>query len=136
MAFSRPATKGDIQRACPAARMPVEFVPMLDMQLDSLTSAPFAARIGKTVTIEATEGVLVVDVFGVKETPLSAGPNSKRTPFCVTLRGPDVPCLVDGCYNLRSDGDDGWRLEGVYINRIVPSANSDGTGAFYQVAFS
>lgn len=109
---------------------------MLDMQLDSLTSAPFAARIGKTVAVEATEGVLVVEVLGVKENPLSAGPNSKRTPFCVTFRGPDVPHLVDGCYNLHADGDDGWRLDGVYINRIIPSASSDGKGAFYQAAFS
>lgn len=105
------------------------------MMIETLTSAPFAARIGKTLTVEAAEGELAVEVFGVKENPLSAGPNSKRTPFSVTLRGPDSPCLADGCFNLRAEGDDGWRLEGVYINRIVPSAGSDGTGAFYQAVF-
>jgi hypothetical protein len=108
---------------------------VIDHQLDALTCAPFAARVGKTLTVEAAEGELVLEVFGVKENPLSAGPNAQRTPFCVTLRGPDSPCLVDGCFNLRADGEDGWRLAGIYINRIIPSAQSDGTGAFYQVVF-
>lgn len=106
-----------------------------DDLLASLTSAPFAARIGKTLTVEATEGELVLEIFGVKENPLSAGPNAQRTPFSVTLRGPDSPCLIDGCFNLRADGADGWRLDGVYINRIIPSAHSDGAGAFYQAIF-
>ncbi len=87
------------------------------------------------MTVEAADGELALEIFGVKENPLSAGPNAQRTPFCVTLRGPDSPCLIDGCFNLRADGEDGWRLDGVYINRIIPSANSDGTGAFYQAIF-
>jgi hypothetical protein len=109
---------------------------VLDDLLATLTSAPFTARIGKTLTVEAAEGELVLEVFGVKENPLSAGPNAKRTPFCVTLRGPDSPCLIDGCFNLRAEGDDGLTLKGIYINRIIPSAHSDGTGAFYQAVFS
>ncbi|MBS1188762.1 MAG: hypothetical protein H6R10_554 [Rhodocyclaceae bacterium] len=103
--------------------------------LDTLTSAPFAARMGKSLTVEAAEGELVLKVLSVKENPLAAGPNAKRTPFSVTLQGPDSPCLSDGCFNLRVDGEDGWRLEGVYVNRIIPPANSDGKGAFYQAIF-
>jgi len=109
---------------------------MLDMQLDTLTSAPFKAFVGKTLTVEGAEGGLEVEVFSVNDNPLSAGPNSKRTPFCAILRGPMSPVLGDGCFNLRADGEEGWRIEGVYINRIVPSAQSDGTGAFYQAIFS
>lgn len=108
---------------------------MLDTPLATFTSTPFAARIGKKLTVEAADGELALEIFGVKENPLSAGPNAQRTPFCVILRGPDSPCLIDGCFNLRADGEDGWRLDGVYINRIIPSANSDGTGAFYQAIF-
>lgn len=103
--------------------------------MDSLTSAPFAACIGKNLTVEAAEGELALEVLGVKENPLASGPNSKRTPFSVMLRGPDSPSLSDGCFNLRTDGEAGWRLEGVYLNRIVPAANSDGSGAFYQAIF-
>ena len=55
---------------------------MLDMQLDTLTSAPFKAFVGKTLTVEGAEGGLEVEVFSVNDNPLSAGPNSKRTPFC------------------------------------------------------
>jgi hypothetical protein len=109
---------------------------MSDISLEAFTSAPFAARIGKALTVEAAEGELTLEVFSVKENPLSAGPNARRTPFSVTLRGPDSPCLSDGCFNLRADGEDGWRLDGIYINRIVPSAHSDGAGAFYQAVFS
>lgn len=106
------------------------------MELDTLSSAPFAARIGQNLTVEAAETELELEVFGVKENPLAAGPNSKRTPFNVVLRGPDSPCLSDGCYNLRADDENGWRLDGVNLNRIIPLANSDGTGAFYQVVFN
>jgi hypothetical protein len=103
--------------------------------LDTLTSTPFADRIGKTLTFEAADGELALEIIGVKEAPLAAGPNSKRTPFRMILQGPESPCLSDGCFNIRADGDDGWRLEGVYVNRIIPPANSDGVGAFYQVIF-
>ncbi|MBE0620243.1 MAG: hypothetical protein IH605_06595 [Burkholderiales bacterium] len=103
--------------------------------LDTLTSAPFAAREGKTLTVEAGEGELALEVIEVKESPLAAGPNSKRTPFKVLLHGPDSPSLADGCYALRADGEDAWRLEGVYVNRIIPPASTDGRGAFYQVIF-
>lgn len=109
---------------------------MSDVSLAKLTSAPFAARVGKALTVEAAEGELALEVFSVNESPLSAGPNAQRIPFCVTLRGPDSPSLNDGCFNLRADGEEGWRLDCIYINRIVPSAHSDGTGAFYQVVFS
>lgn len=105
------------------------------MMIDTLTSTPFTALIGKRLIVEAAEAELAVEVTGVKENPLAAGPNSKRTPFSVTLRGPDSPCLSDGSYYLRTDGEDGWRLEDVYLNRIIPPADSDGTGAFYQVIF-
>jgi hypothetical protein len=105
------------------------------MELETLTSAPFTARIGAHVTVEAAEAELALEVIGVKENPLAAGPNAQRTPFNVTLRGPDSPSLADGCYHLRTDGPDGWRLESCYLNRIIPPANSDGTGAFYQVIF-
>ena len=109
---------------------------MFDMQLDSLTSAPFVAHIGKFLTVEADQGTMEVEVLSVKESPASAGPNSKRTPFCVVLRGPLTPFLEDGCFNLCAQGVDGWRLDGVFINRIVPSVNTDGKGAFYQLAFA
>lgn len=101
------------------------------MMLDTLTSAPFAAREGKTLTVEASKGELALEIIGVQENPLAAGPNSQRTPFSVMLRGPDSPCLTDGCYALRAD--DAWRLEAVYLNRIIPPANTDGRGAFYQL---
>lgn len=105
------------------------------MQLETLDSAPFAARIGTSLTVEAAEAELVLEIIGVKEHPLAAGPNSKRTPFNVTLRGPESPSLADGCYHLRMEGADGGRLEGCYLNRIIPPANSDGNGAYYQVIF-
>lgn len=103
------------------------------MMLDTLTSAPFAARVGRNLTVEAAEGELALEIIGVKENPLAAGPNSRRTPFSVMLRGPDSPCLADGCYVLRADGDEALRLEGVYVNRVIPPANTDGQGAFYQL---
>lgn len=103
--------------------------------LETLTSAPFMARLGKSLTVEAAGAELALEIFDVKENPLAAGPGSKRTPFSVLLRGPDSPNLADGCYDLRADGEDGWRLEGCYLNRVIPLASSDGTGAFYQVIF-
>lgn len=103
--------------------------------LHTLTSEPFAARIGHDLIVEGGNGELALRIYSVKENPLAAGPGSKRTPFRVLLRGPDSPSLADGCFNLRVDGADGWRLEGVYLNRIIPSADSDGTGAFYQIVF-
>jgi hypothetical protein len=115
----------------PWARIP--FFEEFFMTLDTLTSARFTARMGQHLTVEAAEAELALEVIGVKESPLAAGPNSKRTPFNVLLRGPDSPSLVDGCYTLRVEGEDGWRLEGLYLNRIIPPSSSDGTGAFYQV---
>ncbi|MBZ0092005.1 MAG: hypothetical protein K8F27_07265 [Sulfuricellaceae bacterium] len=103
--------------------------------LDTLSSALFAVREGKTLTVEAAEQELALEIFSVKENPLAAGFNAKRTPFNVMLRGPDSPCLADGCYALRADGDEAWRLESVYLNRIIPPASSDGRGAFYQAVF-
>jgi len=105
------------------------------MILDTLTSALFVAREGNTLTVEAREDELALNVISITESPLSAGPNSRRTPFKVLLHGPDSPSLADGCYALRADGDDAWRLEGVYLNRIIPPASTDGRGAFYQVIF-
>lgn len=103
--------------------------------LDTLTSAAFAGRIGKLVTVETAEGELTLEILGVTENPKAAGPNAQRTPFSVMLRGPDSPCLADGCFNLRVDGEEGWRLDAIYVNRIVPAANTDGKGAFYQTIF-
>lgn len=103
--------------------------------LDTLTSAAFAARIGKLVTVETAEGDLTVEILGVSENPKATGPDAQRTPFSVMLRGPDSPCLADGCFNLRADDGEGWRLDAIYLNRIIPAANTDGKGAFYQVIF-
>lgn len=105
------------------------------MMIDTLSSAPFTALIGKELIVEAAEAEVTVEVVGVKESPLAAGPNSKRTPFSVILHGPDSPSLSDGHYHLRTDNERNWRLEGVYLNRIIPPADSNGTGAFYQVIF-
>lgn len=105
------------------------------MMLDTLNSAPFAALEGKILTVEAAQGELALEVVGVREAPLAAGPNSRRTPFSVLLRGPDSPCLADGCYALRADEGEAWRLEGLYLNRVIQPASSDGRGAFYQVIF-
>lgn len=106
------------------------------MMVDTLTSAPFAANIGKNLTVETAEADLALEVISIKEAPLAAGPNSKRTPFSVILRGPESPCLANGSYHLRTDGEEGWRLESVYLNRIIQPASSDSTGAFYQVIFN
>lgn len=107
------------------------------MMLDTLNSSPFTVREGRSLTVVAAEGELPLEIVDVKENPLAAGPNSKRTPFRVLLRGPDSPCLGDGCYALRAGDDDGeaWRLDGVYVNRIIPPASSDGRGAYYQLIF-
>lgn len=105
------------------------------MDFATLSSAAFAPFAGKTLTVQAAQGELALEVYAIKENPLARGPNAKRTPFNVTLRGPDSPCLADGCYNMRADGEAGWLLEGVYLNRIIPSADSDGRGAFYQLIF-
>lgn len=105
------------------------------MHIGTLDSTPFAARVGKVLTVEAFEEELVLDVISVRENPLAAGPNAKRTPFNVLLQGPDSPCLADGYYHLRVDGEDSWRLENIYLNRIIPPANTNGIGAFYQVIF-
>lgn len=106
------------------------------MKVETLTSAPFTARIGMNLTVEAAQGELTVEVIEVRDRPSAAGPNSKRTPFSVLLHGPESPNLADGSYHLRADGDDNWRLEGCYLNRIIPPASTDGTGAYYQVIFS
>lgn len=106
------------------------------MTLATLTGDFFAAHQGKLLTVEAVNGQLTLEVMSVEETPQSAGPNSKRTPFRVLLRGPDSPCLEDGCYSFRANDDENWRLEDIYINRIIAPANSDGQGAFYQIVFS
>ena len=105
------------------------------MMFDTLTSTSFADHIGRHLTVEAAEAELRLLVTNVREHPMAAGPNAKRTPFCVFLRGPESPCLRDGRYDLRTDGEDGWRLQGIYLNRIIPPADSDGTGAFYQLVF-
>jgi hypothetical protein len=105
------------------------------MNLDTLTEAPFAARVGATLTLEATDGELALEILDVKLHPLAAGPGAKRTPFNVILRGPDSPDLPDGHYHLRLDGEGGGRLEMCFVNRIIPPANTDGRGAFYQIAF-
>ena len=105
------------------------------MQIDSLTSAPFAAQVGKHLVIEAAEDELTLAVRSVKENPLAAGPNAKRTPFTVILQGPDSPSLADGHYHMRVEGEDNWKLENIYLNRILAPANSDGAGAYYQVIF-
>ncbi|MHB9119622.1 MAG: DUF6916 family protein [Burkholderiales bacterium] len=76
--------------------------------LDTLSSALFAAREGKILTVEASEQELALEIVGVKENPLAAGFNSKREPFNVLLRGPDSPCLADGCYALRAEPG-GWK---------------------------
>jgi len=100
---------------------------------DTLSSLPFAALQGRDLTVETAQGDFPLEVLGVKENPLAAGPGSKRTPFIVLLRGPDSPALADGCFALRIG--EGLRLEGIYLNRIIPPANTDGRGAFYQVIF-
>jgi hypothetical protein len=105
------------------------------MMVETLTSAPFTTLIGKNIIVEAAEAELAIEVISVKENPLAAGPNAKRTPFSVVLRGPDSPSLSDGSYHLRSDDKKSWRLENIYLNRIIPLAESDGTGAFYQAIF-
>lgn len=107
------------------------------MMFDTLTSASFASLEGEILTVVAAEGELPLEIVDVKENPLAAGPNSKRTPFRVLLRGPDSPCLGDGCYALRAGDEDGetWRLDDVYLNRIIPPASSDGRGAYYQLIF-
>jgi len=106
------------------------------MTLDTVTSDFFAAHQGKLLTAEAVNGQLALEIMSVEETPLSAGPNSKRTPFRVLLRGPDSPDLQDGCYTFRANDDENWRLDGIYINRIIAPTHSDGQGAFYQIVFS
>ncbi len=106
------------------------------MILDTLTGDFFAAHQGKLLTVDAVDEQLALEVMSVEETPQSAGPNSKRTPFRVLLRGPDSPCLYDGCYSFRANDAEDWRLDDIYINRIIAPANSDGQGAFYQIIFS
>ncbi len=105
------------------------------MKIDTLTSAPFAALIGKKLIVEAAESEVPLDVIGVNENQLAAGPNSQRTPFSVMLRGPESPCLANGHYHIKADNDEAWRLQGIYLNRIIPPGNSDGTGIFYQLVF-
>lgn len=105
------------------------------MLIDTLTSDPFAARVGKDLTIEAIEDELVLNVISVKENAMGTGPGAKRTPFSVILQGPGSPCLADGNYHLRVDDEDSWRLENIYLNRIIPPASTDGAGAFYQINF-
>lgn len=106
------------------------------MQLDTLISAPFAARVGKCLTAETSAGDFALEVINVKENPRGAGSNAKRIPFSVVLRGAASPCLSDDSYTLRADDEESWRLEGVYVNRIIPPSSTDGQGAFYQVIFS
>ncbi|MBI5936819.1 MAG: hypothetical protein HY850_03130 [Betaproteobacteria bacterium] len=106
------------------------------MELNSLTSAAFAALAGKAVTVQAAQGELALEVFDVKEKAMAQGPNAKRVPFSVLLRGPESPCLIDGCYGLHVDGETPWQLEAVFLTRIVPPASSDGSGAYYQLAFT
>lgn len=101
--------------------------------LDTINSGLFAPWVAKQITVETVEGELLVDVFEVRENPRAAGPNSKRVPFDILLRGAESPCLLGGIYNLRTED---WRLEGVHITRIIPHANSDGSGAFYQAIFN
>lgn len=105
------------------------------MSIEILTAAPFAARLGSRLTVEAAEGELALEILRVTEQPLAAGPGARRTPFSVLLRGPESPCLADGCYALRAEGNKDWRLEGCHVSRIVPPADTDGRGAFYQIAF-
>lgn len=104
--------------------------------LATLTSSHFAIHEGTSLLAETTAGDLPLEIIGVKENPLAAAPNAARMPFDVLLRGAVAPCLVDGCYAMRVDGDNGWRLEGVYLSRIVQPRGIDGPGAFYQVVFN
>ena len=106
------------------------------MELDTLTSAAFVAQTGQAVTVQAAQDELALEVLNVKENVRAQGPNAKRVPFSVLLQGPESPSLADGCYGLRADGEVPWQLEGVFLNRIVPPASSDGNGAFYQLIFS
>lgn len=101
--------------------------------LDTIDSGSFAPWVGKKITVETNDGALSLEVFEVKENPRSAGPNSQRIPFSIIFRGGESPCLTGGLYNLQA-GE--VRMEGVNINRILPHANSDGTGAFYQAVFN
>lgn len=109
------------------------------MTLATLSGQLFSARIGASVTVEAADGELPLEVLGVKENPLGSGPGATRIPFSVLLRGPESPCLLDGCYGIRDaarEDAEALRLEGVFLNRVLPPAGTDGRGAFYQIIFA
>lgn len=105
---------------------------MQTMEIETLASSSFSAFLEQSCWIEAGNGILETTVARVRETPNSALPNAQRTPFIVLLRGPEDPVAGDGICALRTEG---WRVEGVYINRVMPPLDL-APGAYYQVVFN
>jgi hypothetical protein len=100
--------------------------------LDTITSAYFTALLDKTCWMETAGGDLPVTVADVWESPRAALPDACRKPFGVLFQGPQSPTLAeDGTVNLRVDGADGWRLEGAFVNRVMPPPGQ-GPGVYYQ----
>lgn len=100
--------------------------------IETITSAYFAALVDKSCWVEAGGGELELAVHGVRERPHTALPGARRVPFGVLFRGPESPALTDGLCTLRVDGPEGWRLEGVFVNRVVPPPGG-APGAYYQL---
>lgn len=100
--------------------------------LETITAAQFAGLVDKTCWLEADGGPLEVTVHLVKENPRFMLPKASRMPFTVLLRGPESPAMTDGLCHLRVDGPEGWRLEEVFINRIMPPYGEP-PGAYYQL---
>lgn len=105
------------------------------MQLETIASERFSALLNRSCWVEVDNGTLELTVAKVWESPNAALPNAKRTPFSVLLRGPESPVLVEGCCALRSGPEDGWRLEGAYIGRVMPPPQL-APGAYYQLIFN
>ena len=100
--------------------------------LDSITSAHFLAVSHKSCWIETADGDLELTIEWIKENPNATLPGARCTAFTVLFRGPETPSFRDGIGNLRTDGPDGWRLEGVFLNRVMPPPGNP-PGAYYQL---
>jgi hypothetical protein len=105
------------------------------MKLETMTSAHFSTLLERSCWVETGNGTLELTVAKVREAPHAGLPKATRTPFSVLLRGPESPALLEGSCALRVDGADGWRLEGVYISRVMPPVYL-APGAYYQLVFN
>jgi hypothetical protein len=103
--------------------------------LETITSAYFTALVEQTIWAETSDGELALTVDSVRELAHAALPNASRIPFTAVFRGPESPTLTDGICSLRADGPEGWRLEGVFVNRVMPPPGRV-PGAYYQLVIS